>query len=328
MQAGGRNKTARRIRKWSHKAFLICVFALILGVVVLDSISTGDDSVAFDYAALLATAAVLSLIVYFIALMLSKDDLALNDFANGLTDGSENSRPIIMFLRSFDFARSGLGQRALELIWLLAAMISRETSKYSPYNVEEEIDDAIFSRATFVAIGNKRASYGATKIIVKDEYWQDTFRQVAASASLLLMMPGPSPSVEWELSQILGSPLRQKTVLIMPRAGSSPPKPLKMDGLSYLNTCTALAKFLFGMMQSDEAETWTEVRNMVAREFDITLPYYDDDGCFFRLSADGKTSETVGLERFAKLLGEYLTRRATTGSFEIDEMWKAITIRY
>ena len=298
MRTDGKNQIARRARKLSHRAFWLCVSALILGLVILDSIRPDppNDPIVLAYAAVLATAAILLLVVYFIALALSQA-IVSNDFTTALTGFPENNRPIILFLRSFDVAASGLGQRILEFFWLFQEMSARNKESYTPYDAEEEIDDAVFSYATFVAIGNKRVSYGATKIIVKDEDWQDTFRRLTASASLILMMPGPSLSVQWELSQILGSPLMQRTVLMMPRVG------------------------IFG---TREANAWTETSKAFAREFQIMLPLYADDGCCFRLGADRKPSATVELEQFTHGIRKYFAHHATSDSFDIEEMWKSI----
>jgi len=90
------------------------------------------------------------------------------------------------------------------------------------YEVEENLDDAIGLNAMFVPIGDRLASYGAAKITVKEEDWQKTFARLASASQLIFMMPGPSASALWELSQIMQSrKLLEKTVFIMPPESSS-----------------------------------------------------------------------------------------------------------
>lgn len=312
MSTAAARRTARWVRRASHRAFWLCVWALILGDVILSVTSTrpGNDPRVLGYVAVLASVAVLCLVAYFIALPLSRDIVG-NEFSVSLAE--ENHRPLVVFLRSFDVARSGLGQRVLELTKLIWELDPRSSKHPSRFDIEEEIDDAIFRHASFVAIGNKRTSYGATKIVVKDEEWKEIFRRLTASASLILMMPGPSLSVHWELSQIVGSTLLKKTVVIMPRRGSIP-------GLD-------LRQMVASRHASREAAAWAEVSEAAARDFGIALPRYQEDGGCFRLDATGRPSKTVGLEHFTHALHKYLAHHADAASFDIEEMWKSMLRR-
>jgi hypothetical protein len=110
--------------------------------------------------------------------------------------------------------RSGLGIGMSSLAGDAVGLVDRR------YEVEENLDNAIGLSAMFVAIGDRLASYGAAKITVKEEDWQKTFSRVASASQVIFMMPGPSASAVWELSQIMQSRnLLAKTVFIMPRGG-------------------------------------------------------------------------------------------------------------
>ena len=56
----------------------------------------------------------------------------------------------------------------------------------------------------------------------------------------------------------------------------------------------------------------------VAGEFGIKLPYYNNEGCYFRLPA-GTEIDTVPLEPFTRALGKYLPRAEPNAA----ELWDA-----
>jgi hypothetical protein len=107
------------------------------------------------------------------------------------------------------------------------------------------------------------------------------------------MMPGPSVSLLWELSQIVQSrSLLEKTVFIMPRGGK----------LSLVRT-------------------WQKVSDM-AGEVGVNLPPYVSEGCYFRLREDGHTSETFALEPFTRALGKFVRSPSYTGVIDLAEVLK------
>jgi hypothetical protein len=272
-----------------------------------------------------AVAAILALAFYLFALKLGQAqvDREVNAWLAGKPIGD---RPIILFLRSFETAKSGLLTRALRrvgkailvLTYLstpsgtsalaqdflgsemtdaagdsLAEKQTRFVLGGSIYDAEEELDRAIDSRALFVAIGNKRISYGAAKIIVKDEDWQELFRRLTAAARLIFMMPGPTASVLWELAQITSSrDFLEKTVFIMPR--------------------------------NVAAEAWATLTEETQNNLGAGLPRYRRSGCYFHLRSDGHLAKICGLELFTEVLQEYMTDRAGGTSFEVAELWKLI----
>jgi hypothetical protein len=95
-----------------------------------------------------------------------------------------NAGLLILFLRSFDVARS---------------------------DVDEKLDDSVGGRGLLVAIGDKQVSYGSAKLTVRDEDGKEMFQALAKAAKLIVMLPGPSASVLWEISQLLSErPVSQR----------------------------------------------------------------------------------------------------------------------
>jgi YidC/Oxa1 family membrane protein insertase len=250
----------------------------------------------------LAVTVVLGVVVYLIALWLSQT-LEGREFAAAIASDPGGNRPIILFLRSFDIARSSLVTRFIvELGYIVRSGFGIGMSSLAGdavgfvdrrYEVEENLDNAIGLKAMFVAIGDRLASYGAAKITVKEEDWQKTFFRLAGVSQLIFMMPGPSASALWELSQIMqSSNLLQKTVFIMPRGGK----------LSLIRS-------------------WNKVRKM-AGDFGVNLPSYVSEGCYFRLREHGHASETFALESFTLALRKFVRSPSYTGVIDLVEVGK------
>ena len=251
---------------------------------------------------LMGVTAFLALVIYLIALRLGQT-LAGREFAAALAADPGGNRPIILFLRSFGIARSSLGARFMvELGYIVRFFFSIGSASLvgdtvgivdRRYEVEENLDDAIGLNAMFIAIGDRLASYGAAKITVRDEDWQKTFSQLASASQLIFMMPGPSASALWELSQIMQSRnLLEKTVFIMPRGGR----------LSLI-------------------DSWKRVGEM-AGELGVNLPPYVNEGCYFCLRKDGHVSETFALELFTHALRKFVRSPSYGGAIDLAEILK------
>jgi YidC/Oxa1 family membrane protein insertase len=209
----------RRLR-WVRRASRITFWLSAIPMLIVGN---------FWLTAVLAVTAFLAVVVYLDALRLGQT-LAGREFAAALATDPGSNRPIILFLRSFGIAQSSLRARFMaELGYIVRSSFSIGSAALvgdtvgivdRRYEVEENLDDAIGLNAMFVAIGDRLASYGAAKITVKEEEWQKTFFRLASASQLIFMMPGPSASALWELSQIMQSRnLLEKTVFIMPRGG-------------------------------------------------------------------------------------------------------------
>jgi len=228
-----------------------------------------------------ATGAALAFAGYVIFLRLGQAQAQRELAAFMQRGGAWTDRPVVLFLRSFAVARSTLGHR---LIGVVAAF----TGGGGRFDVEEKLDDAVGANAMLVAIGDKHVSYGSAKLTVGDSEWQDMFRRLADSALLIVMMPGPSEAVLWELAQILGSPpLAAKTVFAMPRASD--------QGTS-------------------ETRAWAQFANAVDRTLRVRFPAYQALGCYLRLRPAERSWDSAHLEPFTR----EVARAFRQGASDID----------
>jgi hypothetical protein len=173
------------------------------------------------------------------------------------------------------------------------------TGPLRPYEVEENLDNAIGLNAMFVALGDRLASYGAAKITVKDEDWQNIFYRLANASQLIFMMPGLSAGSLWELWQIMCSrSLLEKTVFIMPPGG-------------------------FPLVRSSPDREWAVLSDM-ATELGVRFPPYSREGCYFRLREDGQPTEIVALVPFTRALNEFVTSPAYTGVIDFANILKLV----
>ena len=298
------SSTARRIRTAGRAAFWASVNVFLFGALLMSLLGAGETALAL-FTAILVTAALLAGVVYLAGLKLGQANIR-DETVDALIQGD---RRVILFLRSFDVAQAGLLQRTLEAAKLIAAIAVNDMTILGAgrYDVEEEIDNAIGSHAALVAIGNKRVSYGAAKAIVSDADWQDTFRRLTERACLIVMMPGPSQAVLWELSQIARSPsLLDKTVFVMPRRGAMP----------------LLSRGFKSVDRGAEADVWAETSKRAAADLGVMLPPYKEAGCYFRLGADGRPGQTALLEPFTGQLQNWLARNSGSPALAADELWR------
>jgi hypothetical protein len=210
--------------------------------------------------------------------------------------------PIILFLRSFKETEAGLFGRIVLMLfaWIGFAEGGGEAAITS-FLVEEKLDEAVGGRCLFLAIGNKRTSYGSAKILVEDAEWTQTFHTLAHSAALILMMPASSQSVLWELSQILAShDLLSKTFFLT--SGGT--------------------KWDFWMNKNANARGWDEFANMVQDRYELRIPPYPGDACSLRLRPNDHSWQKVGINAFTHGLVKYVTDRdkVSNSEFDLDQM--------
>jgi hypothetical protein len=203
---------------------------------------------------------------------------------------------MILYLRSFDIAGRSLGAMfMLQLLHVFALFLlvdgGPEPDYESPYGIEKSLDEAIGPNAMFVALGDRLASYGAAKVTVRDEDWQNVFYRLANASHLIFMLPGPSPGALWELGQIaVSSSLLDKTVFIMPPAFS---------------------------------HQWELVRAEAA-ELGVSFPPYNRSGCYFRLRESGQPAEFVAIEPFTRALSKFVASPAYEGEIEFADVLKLV----
>jgi len=302
-------KAARRVKNASHVAMWLGALIVFVGVgsgpwiaLILTGISVYATAMGANLWGLSAA-----------------QDAAQREAEAAAREGPASTVPLVLFLRSFDVAAVGILPRIWSSLEILGEVVGlagggRPGNDYGRFDPEEQLADAIAGYGRFVAIGNKRASYGAGKITVSDEDWKSTFLTLTDTASLIVMMPGPSASVEWECSTILRSTnLLRKTAFVMPRAHSRLSLLREAKSLLMLDTTSSLEK-----------TAWRQTAEFFMGDFNIALPSYDSYGCCFRLGVDGACREIVALEAFTAGLAGYEKhpRNAANAGFDVEEIWK------
>jgi hypothetical protein len=248
-----------------------------------------------------------------------------------------NAGPLILFLRSFDVAKSGLTARLFDALSFLFSVFS-QSSHEGRYDVDEKLDDSVGGRGLLVAIGDKQVSYGSAKLTVRDEDWKEMFQALAKAAKLIVMLPGPSASVLWEISQLLSErPALSKTVFAMPRQYS--------DGMDWFGGFVSFARTAALVLwenipqlvsgRSRPVSTdfavprqfshfWARTATAVESELGVKLPVYKTKGCYFKISADGHAISGVELEAFTTALAKYLANvhSTTDRAFDPSRLWE------
>lgn len=261
-----------------------------VGLLVASRIPDGETAMLA-----LASIVLIALLAYLTALSIGAS-IANRVFAAALSSDRGSRWRIVLFLRSFAIAKSSLTTRFfIELGYVARGFFFTSVSRLAGepsssfrdryrFEAEERLGDAIGTRAMFVAIGDRLASYGAAKLRVPDSDWKQTFNALAESSELIFMMPGPSVALMWELSEILRDPnLIAKTIFVMPPER----KP------------SATRNRVMWMHAGE-----------LAKVVGVVLPPYQPRGCYFRVDADGLVCETVGLHAFTIALPAYLDRRS------------------
>ena len=279
-----------RIARWIRKGSRITLW-LSTGCLLIDLMSPLGGPTAALWVAI-----VLAILIDLSALKIGQR-LASREFAALIAANPVTNHRIILYLRSFNMARRSLGAmfmlQVLHIVHLVTLLEGGhgEPDVHRPYGIEERLDEAIGLNAMFVAIGDQLLSYGAAKIPVKDEDWQNIFYRLANASQLIFMLPGRSPGALWELGQILRSRrLLEKTVFIMPAAFSS---------------------------------EWEHV-SVEAAEIGVRLPRYFRNGCYFRLREDGQPTEIVALEPFTRALSKFVASPAYTGVIDFADVLKLV----
>jgi hypothetical protein len=217
-----------------------------------------------------------------------------------LTSGqlsSDKTTPLILFLRSFDVAKSSLAQRLISVSMSVLSLTAQHwegaTEHAARYDVDEKLDDAVGAHGRLVAIGNKQVSYGSAKLTVRDEEWKEVFHALADAAQLIVMLPGPSASVLWEISQLVsGRSALAKTVFAMPR---------------------------------DHPVGWSKTAASAATDLGVRLPAYKAKGCYFRIDVDDHSISAVELEAFTRALNTRLqaSQPRTDRGLGVGELWQS-----
>jgi hypothetical protein len=113
-----------------------------------------------------------------------------------------DKRPPVLFLRSF----------------------SDDSLKTKTGRLEEQLQQAAMERGPFIAIGAPADALppdGAYRDYVDEDQWQRRVIDLMARAAIILILPGTSKWIEWEIDNILNRGMLAKTTIVFPPLSGS-----------------------------------------------------------------------------------------------------------
>jgi len=159
---------------------------------------------------------------------------------------------------------------------------------FDPRHMESAVVDletvfaqVLESSAPLVALGRPGEQIGAGRLKTEDDRWKNDLKVLADSALLLLVLPSPGESLQWEIEWIRHHGHLKKSLFVMP-----PKKPwfVTLPGRS--------RPFAWG-------EIWQTLSERLGKS-GITLPAYEKRGLIFFLGEDGAVSAKASLQEWLK----------------------------
>jgi hypothetical protein len=134
---------------------------------------------------------------------------------------ARDPRAPVLYLRSFDAderaAKVDIGESAkLAVMWPFA--ITQFIRELRGDTEEEYWTTALTKIGPPVAIGTpgKRPFRGAARIYVSDDRWQETVRELAAEAALVVILGGVTQGLQGEVTYVTHSLPRSKVIFLLP----------------------------------------------------------------------------------------------------------------
>jgi uncharacterized RDD family membrane protein YckC len=189
------------------------ILLMIIGVtgLILSSIIFGlsEDNIFSDYNDIISIASFLLISVFVFIYFIGKRMYRIEVFKY-----KNDSRPPILYLRNFDKDKiTTKGKMSwLEKINFWGGKINLKTE-------EEEIAMAFEMYGPFIAIGKPDEllpRLGADRLYVNHSDWQQKVRELIKEATLIVMQPGSTPGLIWELQTVIETKSLHKLVLLVP----------------------------------------------------------------------------------------------------------------
>lgn len=159
---------------------------------------------------------------------------------------------------------------------------------FDPRDIEGQVVDlegvfaqVLESSAPIVALGRPGEQFGSGRLKTEDDRWRNDLKVLADSALILLVLPSPGESLQWEIEWIIRHGHLKKSLFVMP------PK------ISWSLTLRGRPR------PFPWAETWHALRERFANN-GITLPAYEKGGMIFFLGEDGAVSVKASLQGWLK----------------------------
>lgn len=165
------------------------------------------------------------------------------------------------------------------------------------WDFELSLSAAISDLFDIIAIGRKGFGLGAAKLLTENSHWKNVVNDLMHRASVVYLIPFPSPGTTWEISQIIEQEdLRRKTIFFMPPS----------------TTMEALFR--------KRDKKWNEVNTLLGNAI---LPAYDKKGMLFMLGENNSHvsfshNNLSKLEQLS-LQVAYLANNTSLSSLEIGK---------
>jgi len=205
---------------------MMLILSLIAVPVSLSQASGGYALGAFVFILLLA------IVFYILAVLFRLSAQGLRNGARGLSRQSmeklvsRDKRPPILFLRSF-----ADDQVTLQQLGFWSRLMRGETPKR---RLDHMLVEHFARYGPVVAIGRpgeKSLPFGAARIYVTDDKWQEVVIDLATKAGHIVLLADPTPGVAWEVQTMFGEKFRAKTLFL------APPKSNGLDENPLVRSC-------------------------------------------------------------------------------------------
>ncbi len=127
----------------------------------------------------------------------------------------QSGEPFVLYLRPF-ISTNQIAEQRVQLTAIRVADQIQFAPTQERVEFEEEIEQALRPLGRLVALGQPLEHFGAGRIRVPDDVWQDAICTLIDNAALIVMLPSPRPGTSWEVNHVIDSGALARTILVDP----------------------------------------------------------------------------------------------------------------
>jgi hypothetical protein len=145
-------------------------------------------------------------------------DRQAQELLQRLVAGTSEDEPLFLYLRPF----SSTGKLTIQNPQVFAANAATPQAYASPIlEAESVLRDALDRFGTLVGLGRQGEHYGAGRVTTDDDHWRTMVELLTDKATLVFLLPSDHPGTLWEIQHLREGGYLDKTVLVMPPAGTA-----------------------------------------------------------------------------------------------------------
>lgn len=129
--------------------------------------------------------------------------------ARGRTTTANDNRPPVLYLRSF----------ADDAITAAGVSSGAAWSGLAVKTEEEQLAKVLSAIGPVVAVGRPGEALpelGAYRIYLREDEWKERVAELMREAALVVLRPGNTPNVRWEISQVMAHVQPERRLLVLP----------------------------------------------------------------------------------------------------------------